>query len=194
MWCLHYPKCITTNSWHLVDTQLTVNFRMGPGPYNLLFCQWWLAIRWLCIIVSKSLTNYLNKRPNFVEAPLALIFRMGKWPFRLLFWQQRLPICWLHVIESISSSNHHTYITKYNWRSVDAQLKLVVASTLTILLTKAAKRLVSIKNVAQLMDYTTCNTQNCWRSFDALVTLIFRCSEIDSNHIFPQGGHYFDYW
>jgi len=65
MWCLHYPICITRNSWHSVYTQLTDNFGMGLWPYNFLFCQWWLAIRWLWITVSKSLTNYLIQKAKF---------------------------------------------------------------------------------------------------------------------------------
>jgi len=86
MWCLHYPICIMRNSWHSVDTQLMVNFRMGPWQYNFLFCQWYLAIRWLWRTVSKSLTNYLIQKAKFrwssfdahcqdgeVTVPLALL-------------------------------------------------------------------------------------------------------------------------
>jgi len=32
-----------------------------------------------------------------------------------------------------------------------------------------------------------------WRSVDALLTLIVRCSDIDTDHIAPKCGQYFDY-
>jgi hypothetical protein len=86
MWCVLYPLCFMRYSWHSVDTQLTINFRMGLWRYNFLFCEWWLAIPWLCKTVSKSLTNYLIQKAKFrwgsmdadfqnvkVTVPLALL-------------------------------------------------------------------------------------------------------------------------
>jgi len=57
MWWLYYPICVTTNSWHLVEMKLTDNLRIGQWPYHFLICQYWLAIGWLWITVSKWLTN-----------------------------------------------------------------------------------------------------------------------------------------
>ena len=59
MRCLHYPISIASNWWPSVDTGLTNIVRMAPWLGNFLFCAYWVAIRWLLIAVSKSLTNYL---------------------------------------------------------------------------------------------------------------------------------------
>ena len=70
---------------------------------------------------------------------------------------------------------------------------MVVKLTLTILQMKAAKLRLWVNAVAQPLDYTRCNAQDCQCSAVALLTLIVRCSDIDSNHISQKGGQYFDY-
>jgi len=78
MWSLHCPICIASNSWDSVNTQFTVNFKMGPWPYNFLFCQWWLAISWLWITVSKSLTNYLIQKAKLHWGSIDAHFQNGE--------------------------------------------------------------------------------------------------------------------
>ena len=80
MWCLQYPICITRNSWHSVDTQLTVNFWMGPWPYNFLFSQWWLVVRWLQITQVAT--------PKVIDTLLTLCWRCAD-AVLTLSW------CWL---------------------------------------------------------------------------------------------------
>ena len=123
MWYLHWPICITRYSGHSVDTQLTINIRMGPWWYNFLFCQWCLAIPWLSITVSKLLTNYLIEKAKFrwlsmdahfqnlkVSVPLALVMvkaanmlvtPTGKHiPFQSpkLHYYRSLTLCW-HAVK-----------------------------------------------------------------------------------------------
>ena len=132
MWCIHYPSCITRCSWHSVATQLTINFRMGPWRYNFLFCQWRLAIPWLWITVSKSLTNYLIQKAKFrwgsmddhfqnvkVTVPLALLMIKAATMFVIhnrkhipfqspkLHYQRSLTLCW-HAVKGGSDidTNH----------------------------------------------------------------------------------------
>jgi len=64
MQCLHYPICITSNWWPSDDAGLMDIIRMAPWLYHFLFCAYWVAICWLWIAASKSLTNYLIYKTN----------------------------------------------------------------------------------------------------------------------------------
>jgi len=70
---------------------------------------------------------------------------------------------------------------------------MVAKLTITILQIKAAKCRSLVNAVAQPLDYTRCNAQNCQCSAVALLMLIVTCSNIDSKDISQQGGRYFDH-
>ena len=59
MWCLHYLICVASNRGLSVEAGLTDVVRMWLWLYHSILCAYWVAIRWLWIAVSKSLTNYL---------------------------------------------------------------------------------------------------------------------------------------
>ena len=193
MRCLHYPISITTNWWPSVDARLMVISRMGPWPCHFLYCPQSLPIHWFQITVSKSLTNYLIYKTNNLWGSSDTHFQNGEVNVLLALLLKRLPICWLLITASISLSNYLTYITKKHWRSVDDQFTVVETSTLTIFQIKAAQLQLWVNAVAQPLDYTRCNAQNRWCSVDALLMLMFRCSDIDSNRISHKGSQYFNY-
>jgi len=59
---LHYAICITSNWSPSVDAGLTHIVRMAPWPGHFLFYAYWVAIHWLWIAASKTLTKYLIYR------------------------------------------------------------------------------------------------------------------------------------
>jgi len=59
MRCLHYQICITSNWLLSVDAGLIDIVRMARWPRHVLIWAYWVAIYWLGIAASKSLTNYL---------------------------------------------------------------------------------------------------------------------------------------
>jgi len=168
------------SGWHCDRVTVSIAY------YGCLY----ICYGWQC---ANHLPITLFIRPKILEAPLTLIFRMGNWTCHLLFCWQRLPICWLRITASISLSNYHTYITRKHWRSVDDQFRMIATLTLTTLQIKAAKLRLWVNAVAQPLDYTRCNAQNCQCFVVGLLTLIFRCSNINSNHMSQKGGQYFDH-
>jgi hypothetical protein len=111
---------------------MTVNFKMGLWPDNFLFCQWWLAICWLCITVNKSLTNYLIQKAKFrwdsidahfqngeMTVPLALLMvkaanmlvthNRKHIPFQspYLHYQISLMLCWRTVKRDSDIDTNH---------------------------------------------------------------------------------------
>jgi len=152
-----------------------------------------MPISWLWITASKSHTNYLvymihnlwcfceayfQNRPVTISVALLLInagyiLVTHNWmdiPLQLpcLHYQESLTLCWCSVSGGCDINTNH----------------IVYNGGQTSIIDKCRRT---------ALDYTTCSIQNCWRSVDALLMLIFRRSDIDTNHIFPKGGPYVHY-
>jgi hypothetical protein len=111
MSCLHYPIFINRNSWPFIDVMLKVDFRLGPWPYHFLFCLYWLAIRWVWITVSKSLTNHHIEKARFHGDSIDAHFQNGEVTVSIALLIIQAANNLLHLTESRSHSNHQISLT-----------------------------------------------------------------------------------
>jgi len=185
---------MTRNSWHSGDTQLTVIFWMRPWPHNFLFRQWWLAIRWSWITVRKSLTNYLIEKAKFCWGFIDADFQNGEVTLSLVLSTLKAANMMVthnrKLIPFQSAYLHYQISLTLRWHAVEGGSNI----NTNHIANQGCETSTIHTGCSTILGLCNMQRQNVWLSLDGLMMRIFRCSEIDSNHILLKGGHYFDYW